>query len=104
MSMRNATLEPRKLFLSFHKEKLPQQGGLSNVATKNSCEQLQASTVHQGKVDPGVSELPLVNELSRNHVNRPLVSITNDSYLLVVLSWGHPSKGKPLLIIFLSSS
>ena len=29
-------------------------------------------TVHRGKVDPGVSELPRGNELSRDHVNRPL--------------------------------
>ena len=29
--------------------------------------------MHRGKVDPGVSELPRGNELSRDHVNRPLV-------------------------------
>ena len=28
--------------------------------------------MHRGKVDPGVSELPWGNELSRDHVNRPL--------------------------------
>ena len=28
-------------------------------------------TGHRGKVDPGVSELPRGNELSRDHVNRP---------------------------------
>ena len=28
-------------------------------------------TIHRGKVDPRVSELPLGNELSRDHVNRP---------------------------------
>ena len=28
--------------------------------------------MHQGKIDPGVSELPQGNELSRDHVNRPL--------------------------------
>ena len=28
--------------------------------------------MHRGKVDPGVSELPRGNELSRVHVNRPL--------------------------------
>ena len=28
-------------------------------------------TMHRGKVDPGVSELPRGNELSRDHVNRP---------------------------------
>ena len=29
--------------------------------------------MHRGKVDPGVSELPRGNELSQDHVNRPLV-------------------------------
>ena len=28
-------------------------------------------TMHRGKVDPRVSELPRGNELSRDHVNRP---------------------------------
>ena len=28
-------------------------------------------TMHRGKVDPGVSELPRGNELSRDYVNRP---------------------------------
>ena len=28
-------------------------------------------TLHRGKVDPGVSELPRDNELSRDHVNGP---------------------------------
>ena len=28
--------------------------------------------MHRGKVDPGVSELPRSNDLSRDHVNRPL--------------------------------
>ena len=27
-------------------------------------------TMHRGKVDPGVSELPRGNELSRDHLNR----------------------------------
>ena len=31
--------------------------------------------MHRGKVDPGVSELPWGNELSRDHVNRPLMAI-----------------------------
>ena len=34
-------------------------------------------TVHRGKVDPGVSELPRGNELSQNHVNRPLGQLTD---------------------------
>ena len=33
-------------------------------------------TVHRGKVDPGVSKLPQGNELSWDHVNRPLVAVT----------------------------
>ena len=37
----------------------------------NSC---RRQTVHRGKVDPGVSELPRGNELSRDHVNRPIIS------------------------------
>ena len=28
-------------------------------------------TIHRGKVEPGVSELPRGNEVSREHVNRP---------------------------------
>ena len=31
--------------------------------------------MHRGKVDPGVSELPRGNELSRDHVNRLLVDV-----------------------------
>ena len=31
--------------------------------------------MHRGKVDPGVSELPRGNELSRDHVNRPLEGV-----------------------------
>ena len=34
--------------------------------------------MHRGKVDPGVSELPRGNELSRDHVNRPQVSLKED--------------------------
>ena len=33
--------------------------------------------MHRGKVDPGVSELPRGNELSRDHVNRPSDMRTN---------------------------
>ena len=37
--------------------------------------------MHRGKVDPGVSELPRGNELSRDHVNRPLVTMkTNENF------------------------
>ena len=33
--------------------------------------------MHRGKVDPGVSELPRGNELSQDHVNRPLLNAAN---------------------------
>ena len=36
--------------------------------------------MHRGKVDPGVNELPGGNELSRDHVNRPLVSDNNETW------------------------
>ena len=39
--------------------------------------------MHRGKVDPGVSELPRGNELSRDHVNRPIVAMTGTSFAYV---------------------
>ena len=39
---------------------------------KTDVNSYRLQTVHRGKVDPGVSELPRGNELSRDHVNRPL--------------------------------
>ena len=48
-----------------HEEKLPRQGGLPSVVSYTR------QTIRRGKVDPGVSELPPGNELSRDHVNRP---------------------------------
>ena len=45
--------------------------------------------VHRGKVDPGVSELPWGNELSRDYVNRPWVYMLalsrEEGYLLMFL-------------------
>ena len=38
---------------------------------KTHVNSYRRQTVHRGKVDPGVSELPRGNELSRDHVNRP---------------------------------
>ena len=65
MSMRNATLEPGKLFLSFHKEKsYLSKAGYSVLQRKTHVNSYRRQTVHQGKVDPGVSELPRDNELS----------------------------------------
>ena len=43
---------------------------------KTHVNSYRRQTVHRGKVDPGVSELPRGNELSRDHVNRPLVDTT----------------------------
>ena len=42
---------------------------------KTHVNSYRLQTVHRDKVDPGVSELPPGNELSRDHVNRPLVGI-----------------------------
>ena len=41
---------------------------------KTHVNSYRRQTVHRGKVDPGVSELPRGNELSRDHVNRLLDS------------------------------
>ena len=63
--MRNATLEPEKLFLSFHKEKsYLSKAGYPMLQRKTHVNSYRRRTVHQGKVDPGVSDLPLGNELS----------------------------------------
>ena len=40
-------------------------------ATKTDVNSHRRQTVHRGKVDPGVSELPRGNELSWGNVNRP---------------------------------
>ena len=62
-----------------HGEKLPRQGGLpSNPPLevtpgqrKTYVNSYRHQTMHRGKVDPEVSELPRGKELSRDHVNRP---------------------------------
>ena len=38
---------------------------------KTHVNSYRRQTMHQSKVDPGVSELPWGNELSQDHVNRP---------------------------------
>ena len=72
-----------------HGEKLPRQGGLPGAVQrvtrlsslevapgqrKTHVNSYRRQTVHRGKVDPGASELPRGNVLSRDHVNRPLIS------------------------------
>ena len=87
MSMRKTTLSPGQLLCSVYMEKRYlgkadyQCCTTGNLPLKVAPEQRKTrvnsykrQTVHQGKVDPGVSELPRGNELSRDHVNRPYVS------------------------------
>ena len=84
MSMSKTALAPGQLLRSVHMEKsyhgkagypvlykgLPASRSCPR-ATKNSCEQLQASDRAPRQSLPGVIELPRGNELSRDHVNRP---------------------------------
>ena len=65
MSMRNTTLAPGYLLRSVHMEK--------NYLSKAGypVNNYRRQTMHRGKVDPEVSELPRGNESSRDHVNRP---------------------------------
>ena len=49
--------------------------------------------MHRGEVDPGVSELPRGNELSRDHVNRPLIySNCNEKLLCIPAGMPHFSE------------
>ena len=74
MSMRKATLAPGQL-LRFEKSYLGKAGypplEVAPGQRKTHVNSYRRQTVHRGKVDPGVSELPRGNELSRDHVNRP---------------------------------
>ena len=87
MSMRKTTLAPGQLLCSVHIEKrylgkvgyqccttgnLPLE--VAPEQRKTRVNSYRRQTVHRGKVDPDVSELPRGNELSRDHVNRPYVS------------------------------
>ena len=84
MRMRETTLAPGHLLRSVHMEK----SYLGKADTrccitgnpplevapgqrKTHVNSYMRQTVHRGKVNPGVSELPRGNELSRDHVNRP---------------------------------
>ena len=77
MSMHQTALAPGQLLRSVHMEK-SYLGKASNPPLEVAPGQrtthensYRRQTVHRGKVDPGVSELPRGNELSRDHVNRP---------------------------------
>ena len=82
--MRKTTLAPGQLLRSVHMEKsyLAKAGYLvlyNGLPVSRSCpgqgeihvNSYRCQTMQRGKVDPGVSELPRGNELSRDHVNRP---------------------------------
>ena len=95
MSMRETTLAPGQLLRSVHMQKSylgkagypvlyngypPHKAALGQRKTRVNSYRHQ--TVHRGKVDPGVSELPQGNELSRDHVNRLLGA---EDFFLVIL-------------------
>ena len=85
MSMRKTTLAPGQLCVLFTWRKVTSAGRVTRCCTtgdpplevapgqrKAHVNSYRRQTVHRGKVDPGVSELPRGNELSRDHVNRSL--------------------------------
>ena len=82
--MRKTTLAPGQLLRSVHMEKCYLGKAVTRCCTKGNpplefapgqrkthVNSYRRQTVHRGKVDPGVSELPRGKELSRDHVNRP---------------------------------
>ena len=77
--MRKNTLAPGQLLRSVHIEKsyLGKAGNpplkVAPGQRKPHVNSYRRKTMHRGKVDPGVSELPGSNESSRDHVNRPIV-------------------------------
>ena len=84
MSMCKTTLALGQLLRSVHMEKITLARWVTQCCTtgnpplevalgqrKTHVNSYRHQTMHQGKVDPGVSELSWGNELSRDHVNRP---------------------------------
>ena len=84
MSMRKTTLAPGQRLRSVHTEKSYLGRPVTwccttgnpplEVASRQGeihVNSYRRQTMHRGKVEPGVSELPRGNELSRDHVNRP---------------------------------
>ena len=74
--MRKTTLAPGQLLRSvqsyFGKAGYPPLEGAPGQQ-KTHVNSYKGQTMHQGKVDPGVSESPWGNELSQGHVNKPSV-------------------------------
>ena len=68
MSMHKTTLAPGQRLRSVHMDK----NYLGKAGYPVSYNGYRRQTVHRGKVDPEASELPWGNELSRDHMNRPL--------------------------------
>ena len=79
--MRKTTLAQGQLLHSVHMEKVTLARGVTRCCTtgspllevapgqrKTHVNSYKRQTVHQGKVNLGVSELPQGNELSRDHV------------------------------------
>ena len=84
MSMRKTTLARGQLLRFVHMEKITLARRVTRCCTtgnpplevapgqrKTHVNSYRRQTIHRGKVDPGVSELPWGSELSRDHVNRP---------------------------------
>ena len=82
--MRKTTLAPAQLLRSVQMEKSYLGKAGTRCCTtgnpplevapgqrKTHMNSYRRQTMHRGRVDSGVSELPRGNELSRDHVNRP---------------------------------
>ena len=87
--MRKTALAPGQLLRSVYMEKSclgkagypPLEVALGQ--RKTHLNSYRRQTMHLGKVNPGVSELPWGNELSRDHVNRPLASCMETTELQI---------------------
>ena len=84
MSVSKTTLAPGQLLRSVHMENVTLARPVTWYCTMGNASlevapgqgqidlnSYRRETVHRGKVNPGVSELPRGNELSWEHVNRP---------------------------------
>ena len=82
--MLKTTLAPGQLLLSVHIEKSHLGKAVTRCCTtgnlplevapgqrKTHVNSYRRQTVHRGKVDAGIKELPRGNEVSQDHVNRP---------------------------------